>query len=87
MNPSCYYHKKVFFNHTFWDWFATTAPQVLANGEVLDLLSVLRKDNTGYDMKQLFIGAEGTLGVVTKCAVLVPRRPQNTQVPKDMRYV
>ncbi len=71
-------------NHAFLDWSETTSPQVLANGEVLDLLSVLRKDNTGYDMKQLFIGAEGTLGVVTKCAVLVPRRPQNTQVPADM---
>jgi len=35
---------------------------VLADGSVLDLLGVLRKDNTGYDLKQLFIGAEGTLG-------------------------
>lgn len=36
---------------------------VLANGDVLDLLQTLRKDNTGYDLKQLFIGSEGTLGV------------------------
>lgn len=35
---------------------------VLANGTVVDNLSTLRKDNTGYDIKQLFIGAEGTLG-------------------------
>jgi hypothetical protein len=35
---------------------------VLASGEVLGVLGVLRKDNTGYDLKQLFIGAEGTLG-------------------------
>lgn len=35
---------------------------VLANGTVVDNLSTLRKDNTGYDLKQLFIGAEGTLG-------------------------
>lgn len=35
---------------------------VLADGTVLDLLRTLRKDNTGYDLKQLFIGAEGTLG-------------------------
>ncbi len=38
---------------------------VLADGRVLDLLRSLRKDNTGYDLKQLFIGAEGTLGVIT----------------------
>jgi D-lactate dehydrogenase (cytochrome) len=38
---------------------------VLPDGRVLDGLRSLRKDNTGYDLKQLFIGAEGTLGVVT----------------------
>lgn len=38
---------------------------VLANGSVLSLMKGLRKDNTGYDLKQLFIGAEGTLGVIT----------------------
>ncbi len=38
---------------------------VLPDGRILDLLSPLRKDNTGYDLKQLFVGAEGTLGVVT----------------------
>ncbi len=37
---------------------------VLPDGTVLDQLTALRKDNTGYDLKQLFIGAEGTLGVV-----------------------
>jgi D-lactate dehydrogenase (cytochrome) len=35
---------------------------VLPDGTVLDLLRQLRKDNTGYDLKQLFIGSEGTLG-------------------------
>jgi (R)-2-hydroxyglutarate---pyruvate transhydrogenase len=35
---------------------------VLPDGTVLDLLRTLRKDNTGYDLKQLFIGAEGSLG-------------------------
>jgi hypothetical protein len=35
---------------------------VLADGTVLDCLKTLRKDNTGYDLKQLFIGSEGTLG-------------------------
>ena len=38
---------------------------VLADGEVWDGLRSLRKDNTGYDLKQLFIGAEGTLGIIT----------------------
>ena len=38
---------------------------VLADGRVLDGLTSLRKDNTGYDLRDLFIGAEGTLGVIT----------------------
>ena len=46
---------------------------VLADGTVLDMLSKMRKDNTGYDMKQLFIGAEGTL-------VSTTRRPHKAAV-------
>jgi len=42
---------------------------VLPNGEVWNGLKKLRKDNTGYDLKQLLIGAEGTLGVVTAAAL------------------
>jgi len=42
---------------------------VLPDGECLDLLHGLRKDNTGYDVKQLFIGAEGTLGIITAATV------------------
>jgi len=38
---------------------------VLATGEIWDGLRALRKDNTGYDLKQLFIGSEGTLGIIT----------------------
>ena len=38
---------------------------VLADGRVLDMMRALRKDNTGYDLKQLFIGSEGTLGIIT----------------------
>ena len=38
---------------------------VLADGRVLDGLQGLRKDNTGYDLKSLFVGAEGTLGIIT----------------------
>lgn len=42
---------------------------VLADGTVVDVLSELRKNNTGYDLKQLMIGSEGTLGVVTKLSI------------------
>jgi FAD/FMN-containing dehydrogenase len=42
---------------------------VLADGRVLELLSALRKDNTGYDVKSLFLGAEGTLGIITAASV------------------
>ena len=53
---------------------------VLPNGDVLDLIRTLRKDNTGYDLKQIFIGAEGTLGVVTKVAIMTPRAPLSVNV-------
>lgn len=42
---------------------------VLADGRVLSSLKSLRKDNTGYDLKSLFIGAEGTLGVITAASL------------------
>jgi D-lactate dehydrogenase (cytochrome) len=42
---------------------------VLADGSVLDLLGGLRKDNAGYDLKQIFIGAEGTLGLITAASL------------------
>jgi FAD/FMN-containing dehydrogenase len=42
---------------------------VLADGRVLPALSALRKDNTGYDIKSLFIGAEGTLGIITAASL------------------
>lgn len=42
---------------------------VLPTGEIFDGLQTLRKDNTGYDLKQLFIGSEGTLGVITGVAL------------------
>ncbi|KAM5351401.1 hypothetical protein ACJ41O_004124 [Fusarium nematophilum] len=47
---------------------------VLPDGTVVDDLCTLRKNNTGYDIKQLFIGAEGTLGIVTKIAIQCPQR-------------
>ncbi|MCB2117234.1 MAG: FAD-binding oxidoreductase [Rhodobacteraceae bacterium] len=46
---------------------------VLADGRVMTLMSELHKDNSGYDLKDLFIGAEGTLGVITAAVMkLVP---------------
>ncbi|MDO9488964.1 MAG: FAD-binding oxidoreductase, partial [Sphingomonadaceae bacterium] len=50
---------------------------VLPDGSVLDQLSALRKDNTGYDIKQLLIGAEGTLGIVTAAALKLAPRPRS----------
>jgi FAD/FMN-containing dehydrogenase len=42
---------------------------VLASGQILSSLKSLRKDNTGYDLKSLFVGAEGTLGVITAASL------------------
>lgn len=53
---------------------------VLPDGTIVDLMHLLRKDNTGYDTKQLFIGSEGTLGVVTGVSILCPLRPQAKNV-------
>merc|ERR1712178_338567 len=53
---------------------------VLPNGKILNVNSNLRKDNTGYDLKQLFIGAEGTLGIITKAAILTPPKPKAVNV-------
>ncbi|KAH8100633.1 FAD-binding domain-containing protein [Cristinia sonorae] len=51
---------------------------VLPDGTILNQLSTLRKDNTGYDLKQLFIGAEGTLGIVTGVSILAAPAPQSS---------
>src|SRR3569833_2026386 len=48
---------------------------VLADGRVLPMLKRLHKDNTGYDLRQVFIGAEGTLGVVTKAVLRLFPKP------------
>jgi FAD/FMN-containing dehydrogenase len=52
---------------------------VLADGRIWDGLRSLRKDNTGYDLKQLFIGAEGTLGVITAAVLRLVPRPRERQ--------
>ena len=48
---------------------------VLPDGRILNSLNRLRKDNTGYDLRDLFIGAEGTLGVITAAALKLSPRP------------
>jgi hypothetical protein len=53
---------------------------VLSDGSVLDCLTTLRKDNVGFDVKQLFIGAEGALGVVTRVALLAAPLPASVNV-------
>lgn len=53
---------------------------VLASGEVVDCLSSMKKDNTGYDLKHLFIGSEGTLGLVTRVSIACPNRPKSVNL-------
>jgi FAD/FMN-containing dehydrogenase len=53
---------------------------VLASGELWDGLRALRKDNTGYDLKDLFIGAEGTLGVITAAVLKLFPKPRGRSV-------
>lgn len=47
---------------------------VLPDGRVFDAMTTVRKDNTGYDLKQLMIGAEGTLGIITRLAIACPMK-------------
>src|SRR5262247_3380610 len=49
---------------------------VLADGRVMNLLSKLKKNNTGYDLRNIFIGAEGTLGIITAAVVRLFPRPR-----------
>jgi FAD/FMN-containing dehydrogenase len=49
---------------------------VLADGRVLNTLSKLKKDNTGYDLRNLFIGAEGTLGIITAATLKLFPKPR-----------
>ena len=52
---------------------------VLPDGRIWDGLGALRKDNTGYDLKQLFIGAEGTLGIITAATLKLFPRPREVE--------
>jgi FAD/FMN-containing dehydrogenase len=53
---------------------------VLPDGTIVDDLSKLRKNNTGYDLKQLFIGAEGTIGIITALSIQCPQRSKAVNV-------
>jgi FAD/FMN-containing dehydrogenase len=52
---------------------------VLADGRIMNNLNKLKKDNTGYDLRDLFIGAEGTLGVITAAALRLVPRPRSVE--------
>ena len=52
---------------------------VLADGRVWDGLRNLRKDNTGYDLKHLFMGAEGSLGIITAAVLKLHSQPQSVE--------
>jgi len=52
---------------------------VLADGRVLNVLNKLKKDNTGYDLKNLFIGAEGTLGIITAAVLKLFPLPRSVE--------
>lgn len=53
---------------------------VVADGTVLNMRSSIRKDNTGIDLKQLFIGSEGTLGIITKLDINCAKIDKDRQV-------
>ena len=50
---------------------------VLADGSIINDIKTLKKDNTGYDLKNLFIGSEGSLGVITRAVLRLYPTPQN----------
>src|SRR5690554_2066477 len=61
------------------DWI-TGLKVVTGNGDLLDLNKGLAKNATGYDLRHLFIGAEGTLGFVTEATMKLTRQPTNLTV-------
>ena len=52
---------------------------VLADGRIMSTLSKLKKDNTGYDLKHLFMGSEGTLGIITAAVVKLYPKPRSRE--------
>ncbi|PGH15609.1 hypothetical protein AJ80_05473 [Polytolypa hystricis UAMH7299] len=53
---------------------------VLADGTIVDDMCTLRKNNTGYDLKHLFIGSEGTIGIITGASIICPQKPKAVNV-------
>ncbi|EFC42905.1 hypothetical protein NAEGRDRAFT_69307 [Naegleria gruberi] len=53
---------------------------VLPDGSIMDSIKEIRKDNTGYHLSHLFVGSEGTLGIITKVALQVPIKPKSVNV-------
>lgn len=53
---------------------------VLPDGTIVDDLTKLRKNNTGYDLKQLFIGGEGTIGIITGVSIQCPQKSKAVNV-------
>lgn len=53
---------------------------VLANGDICDLNFNLKKDNSGYDLKNLFIASEGTLGIITKATMRIMPKPKELKL-------
>ncbi|XP_058454629.1 D-2-hydroxyglutarate dehydrogenase, mitochondrial isoform X1 [Malaya genurostris] len=53
---------------------------VTAEGRIVDLMSNFKKDNTGYHMKHLFIGSEGTLGIITRLSIFCPTASKSINV-------
>jgi len=53
---------------------------VLPDGTVMDSMSTMRKDNTGFDLKQVFVGSEGSLGIITKVVMACPPMPRHINV-------
>jgi len=50
---------------------------VLADGSIIDNMSLMKKDNTGYDIKNIFCGSEGTLGIITKALIKIFPKPKD----------